>query len=40
MLVHQGAYAFEKWTGQVAPVQVMRQACLSKLKSGNKQVSD
>lgn len=40
MLVHQGAYAFEKWTGQSAPVDVMRQACLSKLKSGDKQVTD
>jgi shikimate dehydrogenase len=26
MLVHQGAYAFELWTGQQAPVKVMRQA--------------
>lgn len=40
MLVHQGAYAFEKWTGQSPSIDVMRQACLSKLKSGNKQVSD
>lgn len=40
MLVHQGAYAFEKWTGQSAPVDVMRQACLSKLKNSDKQVSD
>lgn len=40
MLVHQGAYAFEKWTGQSAPVDVMRQACLSKLKSSDKQVGD
>ncbi len=31
MLVHQGAFAFEKWTGQPAPVEVMRQACLSRL---------
>jgi len=31
MLVHQGAFAFEKWTGQAAPLEVMRQACLSKL---------
>jgi shikimate dehydrogenase len=28
MLVHQGALSFEKWTGQQAPVDVMRQACL------------
>lgn len=32
MLVHQGAFAFEKWTGQAAPLEVMRQACLSKLQ--------
>lgn len=31
MLVHQGAFAFEKWTGQPAPVEVMRQACLDQL---------
>ena len=35
MLVHQGAYAFETWTGQKAPIEVMRQACLSKLKAVN-----
>lgn len=32
MLVHQGAFAFKKWTGHDAPVEVMRQACLSKLQ--------
>lgn len=26
MLIYQGAYAFEYWTGQAAPVQVMRAA--------------
>ncbi len=26
MLVHQGAKAFEIWTGQPAPVDVMRRA--------------
>lgn len=26
MLLHQGAIAFEKWTGQAAPVKVMREA--------------
>jgi shikimate dehydrogenase len=31
MLVHQGALAFETWTGQQAPVEAMRQACLSGL---------
>jgi shikimate dehydrogenase len=34
MLVHQGALAFEKWTGQQAPVEVMRQACLKGLGIG------
>ncbi|MFL5734078.1 MAG: shikimate dehydrogenase [Chloroflexia bacterium] len=28
MLVHQGAAAFELWTGRQAPTSVMRQACL------------
>lgn len=31
MLVHQGAFAFEKWTGHQAPLDVMREACLAKL---------
>lgn len=31
MLVHQGAFAFEKWTGRTAPVEAMREACLSGL---------
>ena len=26
MLVHQGALAFERWTGKPAPVQAMRDA--------------
>ena len=26
MLVHQGALAFERWTGSLAPVAVMRTA--------------
>jgi len=32
MLVHQGALAFEYWTGQAAPVEVMRQALLGRLQ--------
>jgi shikimate dehydrogenase len=32
MLVHQGAFGFEQWTGHEAPVEVMRQACLKKLR--------
>ncbi len=32
MLVYQGAYAFETWTGQDAPIEVMRQACLAGLR--------
>ena len=31
MLVHQGAEAFELWTGVAAPVEVMRAACLAAL---------
>lgn len=31
MLVWQGAVAFKHWTGQEAPVEVMRQACLRAL---------
>lgn len=31
MLVHQGAAAFEMWTGRPAPVETMRQACLGAL---------
>ncbi len=31
MLVHQGAIAFELWTGQRAPVEVMRRALLQAL---------
>jgi len=31
MLVHQGAIAFEIWTGQKAPVEVMRQALVRAL---------
>lgn len=32
MLVHQGAVAFELWTKQEAPVEVMRRAALEALK--------
>jgi shikimate dehydrogenase len=38
MLVHQGAAAFEIWTGMPAPVEAMRQACLDAL-SDRKQVT-
>jgi shikimate dehydrogenase len=31
MLVHQGAAAFELWTGRPAPVSAMREACLAAL---------
>lgn len=37
MLVHQGAVAFEKWTGQVPPTGVMRQACLEQLTQSGKE---
>jgi shikimate dehydrogenase len=33
MLIHQAAFGFEKWTGQPAPLSVMRQACLSRLEA-------
>jgi len=32
MFVHQGAFAFEKWTGRLAPVEVMRQVCRQELE--------
>jgi shikimate dehydrogenase len=38
MLVHQGASAFEIWTGLTAPVDTMRQACLDALDD-RKQVT-
>jgi shikimate dehydrogenase len=38
MLVHQGAAAFEIWTGLTAPVDTMRQACLDALDD-RKQVT-
>jgi shikimate dehydrogenase len=31
MLVHQGALAFERWTGAAAPIDVMREALLASL---------
>jgi shikimate dehydrogenase len=34
MLIHQGAASFKIWTGQSAPVKVMREAILSRLKKG------
>ena len=34
MLIHQGAAAFELWTGQAAPVAEMRAACLEALADG------
>ncbi len=39
MLIYQGAKAFEIWTGEPAPVAVLRQTLLSVLKTG-KQFSD
>jgi shikimate dehydrogenase len=32
MLIYQGAASFEIWTGKAAPVEVMRQAALSRLQ--------
>lgn len=34
MLVHQGAESFEIWTGQSAPIEVMRKATKEALESG------
>jgi shikimate dehydrogenase len=34
MLVHQGALSFGRWTGQQAPVDAMREACLQGLGTG------
>jgi shikimate dehydrogenase len=31
MLIHQGAKSFKTWTGQQAPIAVMRRACLDQL---------
>jgi len=31
MLIHQGAAAFTQWTGEEAPIEIMRQACLKEL---------
>lgn len=36
MLLYQGAYAFEYWTGQKAPVAVMKKALLKALKEREK----
>jgi shikimate dehydrogenase len=35
MLVHQGALSFSRWTGEQAPVDVMRIACLNGLGMDN-----
>jgi shikimate dehydrogenase len=32
MLIHQGAASFQIWTGQQAPIEVMRQAALTQLE--------
>jgi shikimate dehydrogenase len=39
MLIHQGAYAFETWTGHKPPIDTMRQVCLHGLKL-DKSASD
>lgn len=36
MLIHQGARAFEIWTGRPAPVEVMRAACWKALEKGER----
>lgn len=37
MLIYQGAASFEIWTGCPAPIEVMRQAALSKLSSAGEE---
>jgi shikimate dehydrogenase len=37
MLVHQGALAFEYWTGQPAPIEAMREALLRGLEKTQPQ---
>lgn len=37
MLVHQGALAFELWTGRLPPLEVMRAACERVLTTGEAQ---
>jgi shikimate dehydrogenase len=32
MLVYQGALAFQQWTGQTPPVEVMREALIRALE--------
>ena len=39
MLLYQGALSFECWTGQKAPLAVMRQALIKKLKLNDNQES-
>jgi len=34
MLLHQGAEAFEIWTGRKAPIKAMRKALMKELKTG------
>jgi shikimate dehydrogenase len=36
MLVFQGVIAFGKWTGENAPVEVMREAALKSLKNSDE----
>ena len=40
MLVHQGAFAFETWTGRPAPLAAMRDAYLVGLNAANGLVTD
>lgn len=36
MLIHQGAASFEVWTGMKAPVEVMREAALKKIREAEE----
>ena len=36
MLIHQGAASFEIWTGQKAPIEVMRNKILEELSNASR----
>jgi len=40
MLVHQGAVAFERWTGRAAPVELMRATLLARLQPAGRRAAD
>jgi shikimate 5-dehydrogenase len=40
MFVHQGACQFERWTGQKAPVQLMKKTVLEALNKQSRKGTD